>query len=340
MQEPTSTTPLIMPRATRAVVIVDNLSVKYNDFTAVSGVSFVVERGEIFGLLGPNGSGKTTLIKTLCGLVKPTSGKGSVLDLDIRKDAFAIKGRIGYMSQKFSLYEDLSVKQNIDFYGTLYGLTGKYLKQCKEEVIDLTMLEKFLDRRAGQLSGGWKQRLALACAIIHRPEVVFLDEPTAGIDPVARRYLWDLLFQLSGKGTTFFVTTHYMDEAERCGRIAYIYFSKMIAFGTPSELKALPEVSPADTARLEITCSSPAVALAMLKNFPYVIEATIFGQSIHALVKAIVPIDKLRLDLANVGFKKTIIVYITPSLEDVFVTLTNYVNETKEKRPIVTAQLS
>lgn len=335
-----ATTPLIIPRSARAAVVVDNLCVQYNDFVAVSGVSFVVQRGEIFGLLGPNGSGKTTLIKTLCGLVKPTSGKGSVLDLDIRKDAFAIKGRIGYMSQKFSLYEDLSVRENIDFYGTLYGLTGKYLKQCKEEVIDLTMIEKYLDRRAGQLSGGWKQRLALACAIIHKPDVVFLDEPTAGIDPVARRYLWDLLFKLSGKGMTFFVTTHYMDEAERCGRIGYIYFSKLIAFGTPDELKSMPEVSPANTTRLDITCNAPSVALSFIKDFPYVLEATIFGQSIHALIKTSCTIDKLRMDLSNAGFKKTVIVQIRPSLEDVFVTLTNYINESKEKRPLLTAQLS
>jgi ABC-type multidrug transport system ATPase subunit len=230
------------------------------------------------------------------------------------------------MSQKFSLYEDLTVNENIDFYGTLYGLTSSYLKQRKEEVIGLTNLKNYLDRPSGRLSGGWKQRLALACAIIHKPQVVFLDEPTAGIDPVARRDLWDLLFKLSGQGVTFFVTTHYMDEAERCGRIGYIYLSKMIAFGTPEELKALPEVSPKGSTRLEITCRAPSVALSFVKNFSYVQEATIFGQSIHALVKDD-GMDRLVGDLENVGFQKTVIQQIIPSLEDVFVTLTNHIKK-------------
>jgi ABC-2 type transport system ATP-binding protein len=316
----------------QAAVAADNLTVKYGDFTAVDHVSFVVQKGEIFGFLGPNGSGKTTVIKTLCGLVEPTSGKGSVLGLDVRRDASEIKERVGYMSQKFSLYEDLTVRENIDFYGTLYGLTGKYLKQRKEEVIALTMLESYLDRRSGRLSGGWKQRLSLACAIIHKPEVVFLDEPTAGIDPVARRDLWDLIFQLSGQGVTFFVTTHYMDEAERCGRIGYIYLSKLVAFGTPDELKDMPVVSPEGTVRLEILCRAPSVALSFVKNFPYIMEATIFGQSIHALMNSSHPIEKLISDLAEVGFKRSIVQPITPSLEDVFVTLTNHINRNKDEQ--------
>jgi ABC-2 type transport system ATP-binding protein len=309
-----------------AAVAAENLTIKYGDFTAVDNVSFVVQQGEIFGFLGPNGSGKTTVIKTLCGLVTPTNGKGNVLGLDVRKNALEIKERVGYMSQKFSLYEDLTVNENIDFYGTLYGLTSSYLKQRKEEVIGLTNLKNYLDRPSGRLSGGWKQRLALACAIIHKPQVVFLDEPTAGIDPVARRDLWDLLFKLSGQGVTFFVTTHYMDEAERCGRIGYIYLSKMIAFGTPEELKALPEVSPKGSTRLEITCRAPSVALSFVKNFSYVQEATIFGQSIHALVKDD-GMDRLVGDLENVGFQKTVIQQIIPSLEDVFVTLTNHIKK-------------
>lgn len=309
-----------------AAVAAENLTVRYGDFTAVNNVSFVVQQGEIFGFLGPNGSGKTTVIKTLCGLITPTSGKGNVLGLDVQKNALEIKERVGYMSQKFSLYEDLTVKENIDFYGTLYGLTSNYLKQRKEEVIGLTSLSDYLDRRSGRLSGGWKQRLALACAIIHKPQVVFLDEPTAGIDPVARRDLWDLLFKLSGQGVTFFVTTHYMDEAERCGRIGYIYLSKMIAFGTPEELKALPEVSPEGSTRLEITCRAPSVALSFVKNFTYVQEATIFGQSIHALVKSDA-MDRLVKDLADVGFQKVMIQQIIPSLEDVFVTLTNHIKK-------------
>lgn len=309
-----------------SAIVAENLVVKYGNFMAVNNVSLTVQKGEIFGFLGPNGSGKTTVIKTLCGLVAPTSGRGSVLGLDIRKEASLIKENVGYMSQKFSLYEELTVKENLDFYGTLYGLSGKYFKQRKEEVLSLTLLEKYMDRRAGALSGGWKQRLALACAIIHKPEVVFLDEPTAGIDPVARRDLWDLLFNLSGGGVTFFVTTHYMDEAERCGRIAYIYLSRLIAFGTPEELKNLPTVSPKGTTRVEIICRAPSLALTFVKNFPYVLEATIFGQSIHALVNTSQPIEQITTDLANFGFKKTIVEPIIPSLEDVFVTLTNNIN--------------
>jgi len=315
----------------QAAIVAENLTVKYGDFIAVNNVSLVVQRGEIFGFLGPNGSGKTSVIKTLCGIVTPTSGKGSVLGLDIRKDAQEIKSRIGYMSQKFSLYEDLTVRENIDFYATLYGLTGNYLKQRKEEVVDLTLLENYLDRRAGRLSGGWKQRLSLACAIIHKPEVVFLDEPTAGIDPVARRDLWDLLFHLSGQGVTFFVTTHYMDEAERCGRIGYIYLSNMVANGTPSELKNMPVVLPEGTVRLEIICPSPSVALGYVKNFPYILEATIFGQSIHVLMSKVQPIEKMVSDLAKLGIKATA-QPIIPSLEDVFVTLTNHINRTNRSK--------
>lgn len=303
------------------VITADELTIKFGEFTAVRDVSFSVERGEIFGFLGPNGSGKTTIIKALCGLVKIHSGGGAILGLDVRTHADEIKRRIGYMSQKFGLYEDLTVSENLDFYGGVYGLSKERLQTRKREVIDLTSLDPYFDRRARFLSGGWKQRLALACALIHSPEVVFLDEPTAGIDPVARRALWDLLFTLSGQGVTFFVTTHYMDEAERCARVGYIYLSKLIAVGTVEELQRIPEANPGGTVRLEVRLDHSSTALNLIRKLPYIRESTIFGRAVHVLVERDA-VEQLRSDLSAAGAH----VELRPvdaSLEDVFVTLTN-----------------
>lgn len=304
-----------------AAITAEDLTIRFGTFTAVNAVSFAVQQGEIFGFLGPNGSGKTTIIKALCGLLKPTEGSGTILGMDIRKDAAEIKRRVGYMSQKFGLYEDLTVGENIAFYAGVYGIQGDRAEQRKREVLELTGIEAYLGRRAGQLSGGWKQRLALACAIIHSPEVVFLDEPTAGIDPVARRALWDLLFRLSGQGVTFFVTTHYMDEAERCGRVGYIYLSNLVALGTVGELQRLPEANPPGTTRIQIQTANASATLEPLRRMPGVREATIFGQHIHALVETDRVAD-LRQNLPDARIEA-----IVPSLEDVFVTLTYRIME-------------
>lgn len=299
-----------------AAITADHLTIRFGAFTAVEDVGFSVNRGEIFGFLGPNGSGKTTIIKALCGLLTPSNGTGTILGMDIRRDAARIKANVGYMSQKFGLYEDLTVAENIDFYAAIYGIRGEQARQRKAEVVALTGISPYMDRRAAQLSGGWKQRLALACAIIHSPQVVFLDEPTAGIDPVARRSLWDLFFRLSGQGVTFFVTTHYMDEAERCGRVGYIYNSKLIAIGTVAELQKLPDANPPGTARVEIDVPNPSQALDQVRALEGVQEATIFGHAIHALVQK-ERLEALQLQLPDASIKA-----IEPTLEDIFVTLT------------------
>jgi ABC-2 type transport system ATP-binding protein len=304
-----------------AIIEADHLTIRFGSFTAVNDVSFQIGKGEVFGFLGPNGSGKTTIIKALCGLLPPTEGTGRILGMDVRKDAAEIRRRVGYMSQKFGLYEDLTVAENLEFYAGVYGLDGKRAEERTREVQALTGIEPYMKRRAGQLSGGWKQRLALACAVIHSPEVMFLDEPTAGIDPVARRALWDLLFQLSGQGVTFFVTTHYMDEAERCGRVGYIYMSKLIAIGTVAELQRLPDANPPGTSRVQIVTQNPSELLNRVRRTEGVREATIFGHSIHALAET----DRLAgLREKMQGAKVDV---IEPSLEDVFVTLTYKIME-------------
>ncbi len=290
------------------------VTICFGPVTAVKNVSLSVATGEIFGLLGPNGSGKTTLIRGLCGLVPLVEGSATVLGHDVRAESERVRAHIGYMSQKFSLYEDLTTRENLDFYAGIYGLSPTQAKDREDELIELTGIAPYMDRYAGRLSGGWKQRLALVCALLHRPKLIFLDEPTAGIDPVARRDLWNLLFRLSAEGISLVITTHYMDEAERCARVGYIYLANMLAIGTPRELKQMPGVTPPGTRWLEIYDNDTAGLLQRLQSNRAVQQATIFGQSIHALV------EKDRT-LAELGLQDSKVIDAEPSLEDVFVTI-------------------
>ena len=290
--------------------------IRFGNFTAVDGISLRVGVGEVFGLLGPNGSGKTTLIRALCGLLPFAQGKAWVFGRDVATDAEQIRIKIGYMSQKFSLYQDLTAQENMDFYAGIYGLPRSVAQRRQAELITLTGLEPYLGRQAGKLSGGWKQRLAMVCALLHSPRLVFLDEPTAGVDPVARRDLWDLLFQLAAQGITLFVTTHYMDEAERCGRVGYIYLGKMLALGTPRALKQGTQVTPPGTHWLEIAGGDATRMLHDLRERPGVRDATLFGVTIHALVEEHRTLAELGLNAPGLQ-----IAAAEPTLEDVFVTL-------------------
>src|SRR5438309_5247616 len=272
------------PNENKSMIECEGLTKRFGHLTAVDHVSFKVSKGSIFGFLGPNGSGKSTVIRMLCGILAPSEGTAHVAGVDVVKNAEQLKGLVGYMSQKFSLYDELTTNENLLFYGRLYGLRGEALKKRNEELIALTHLEPYLERRAALLSGGWRQRLAMACALVHKPGVLFLDEPTAGIDPVARRELWDLLFEFSSMGMTLFVTTHYMDEAERCSHVGYIDMSKLVVCGEPDELKRMPEVTPPGTRRLDVTCDHLTTALRAMHEMKGVQSATVFGQSMHLLV--------------------------------------------------------
>ena len=300
---------------------VDHLTRRFGNIVAVDDVSFRVGQSSIFGLLGPNGSGKSTIIRMLCGVLAPTAGDARVLGHGVRTDAEKIKRRIGYMSQQFGLYTDLSVSENLDFYGRIYGLERQRLQERREAVLDLTSLGDRLEQLAGTLSGGWKQRLALACALIHEPDVIFLDEPTAGIDPVARRKIWDLLYELSARNVTLFVTTHYMDEAERCSNVGYIYHGELLVCGEPSELKQLPQVTPAGTRRYELLVSAPAQRLVSLRKLSGIQDATLFGETIHLLVSETLPREAILEDPKNSATPGSLR-ELGATLEDVFVKLT------------------
>jgi ABC-2 type transport system ATP-binding protein len=299
-------------------VVVRDLERRFGGFVAVNRVSFEVEKGEIFGFLGPNGAGKSTTIRILCGLLAPSGGGGTVAGFDIVEEAEKIKAHIGYMSQKFSLYEDLTVEENINFYGGIYTIPEAKKKERQEWVIRMAGLGERRSTRTSLLAGGWKQRLALGCAILHEPPILFLDEPTSGVDPISRRRFWDLIYELSGKGVTIFVTTHYMDEAEYCDRIGLIYRGELIALGTPEALKQ--ERMPEDV--LECLSDRPQEAMEIIENIPGVKEVALFGKGLHVVVeKAETLREIIRRDLTAKGYRVTAVDKILPSLEDVFVSL-------------------
>ncbi|MDD2447747.1 MAG: ATP-binding cassette domain-containing protein [Tissierellia bacterium] len=298
---------------------IKDLVKKFGDFTAVNDVTFNVKKGEVFGFLGPNGSGKTTVIRMLMGLITPTSGKGTVLGYDVSKESEIIKNRIGYMSQKFSLYEDLTVEENLNFYGEVYGLYGDKLEEKKKEILIMADLEGRENMITANLSGGWKQRLALGCSILHEPEVLFLDEPTGGVDPIARRTFWDLIYKLSDSGVTILVTTHYMDEAEHCNTIGFIHYGNLLSLDTPNNMKKYA----IDGDIIEIKVDNTLKTIEVLEEKENVREAAVYGAGIHVLVEADSAINDLEQHLINNKIKYSSIEKVRPSLEDVFVFMVN-----------------
>jgi len=303
-------------------VSVQNLEKKFGEFTAVNRINFEVQAGEIFGFLGPNGAGKSTTIRMLCGIIPPTSGSGKVGGFDIIKEQHKIKEHIGYMSQKFSLYNDLTIEENINFYSGIYKIPAKEKKERFKEVIRTAGLEGMESNLTATLAGGWKQRLALGCALIHKPNIIFLDEPTSGVDPITRANFWDTIKQLAAQGVTVFVTTHYMDEAENCNRMVLIYHGTIIAQGTPQEMKT----KIIKDEMLEVSVPSSQDWLEKISKLAGIKEAALFGSNIHVVVsnssQATSSINEF-LRQANAG--EFSVNRITPSLEDVFVySIENY----------------
>ena len=297
-------------------VVAVELAKTFGDFTAVDHINFQIRTGEIFGFLGPNGSGKTTTIRMLLGLLSPTEGTGTVLGYDIVKQSEEIRKRIGYMSQQFSLYNDLTVSENLNFYGGTYGVTGQRLRERKQYILEMANLKGREREMTKNLSGGWKQRLALGTAIIHEPEMLFLDEPTAGVDPISRRAFWDLLYELSDQGTTIFVTTHYMDEAEHCQSLAFVHLGRIVARGTPQEIKETIMKGQV----MEIDCADPDLALSTLRDSSLFDEVALYGALIHVVGQDLEThrsaIEQLLREQA-VEIRSMDI--IAPSLEDVFI---------------------
>jgi ABC-2 type transport system ATP-binding protein len=294
---------------------VRGLTRRFGAFVAVNDLSFTVEPGEIFGFLGANGAGKSTTIRMLCGLLRPTSGTATVGGIDVSEDPEGVKRRIGYMSQKFSLYEALTVDQNIQFFGGIYGLSGERFAARRRFVIEMAGLAGREGTLAKELPGGWRQRLALGCAILHEPRIVFLDEPTGGVDPLSRRRFWDLIGELSRDGVTVLVTTHYLDEAEHCHRLAIIQAGKLAALGTANELKQVFDDRPI----IEINATRPVDAMEALDAMPGVEKTSLFGTSVHAVLRtADTTTSVLAAALRDAGVEVRSLQPVSPSLEDVF----------------------
>jgi ABC-2 type transport system ATP-binding protein len=300
-------------------VVVDNLVKKFGDFVAVDHVSLETRRGEIFGFLGPNGAGKSTTIRMLCGLLRPTAGRATVAGFDVARDPESVRQNIGYMSQKFSLYNDLTVTENLRLFAGMYSVPRKLVEERIAWAINMAALQGHEDKITGSLPGGWKQKLALGCAVLHRPPILFLDEPTSGVDPISRRTFWDLIHQMASEGVTIFVTTHYMDEAEYCNRLALIYRGKLVALGSPTELKR----SSMKGDLLVLECDRVGEAVQALEHAPGVLDAAVFGNALHLVVaQAASAIPQLKQFLGERNITVERIEPIHASLEDVFVALT------------------
>ncbi len=299
-------------------IVTDRLVKRFGAFTAVDEVSFSVRRGEIMGFLGPNGAGKSTLIRMLCGLLRPTAGRAEVAGIDVARNPERVRENIGYMSQKFSLYNDLSVIENLRFFGGIYGVKGERLAQRVAFAMEMAGLAGRADALVSNLSGGWKQRLALGCAVLHQPPILFLDEPTSGVDPTSRRRFWDLIYALSEQGVTVLITTHYMDEAEYCNRLALINTGRLVALGTPSELKR----GAIQGRLLLVECEDAGPLLEALETAPGVRDVAPFGSSIHLLDDdPAADIPRIEQFLSTRGLRWTRVEPIKPTLEDVFVQL-------------------
>jgi drug efflux transport system ATP-binding protein len=307
-----------VPNSDGPAVRIEKLVKRFGDFVAVDNVSIDVKRGEIFGFLGPNGAGKSTTIRILCGLLAPTSGRATVNGYDVATQSELVRENIGYMSQKFSLYDDLKVEENIEFFGGVYGVSPETLPQRRDYVLKMANLEDRRQTPTRELPGGLKQRLALGCAILHEPPILFLDEPTSGVDPVARRNFWELIYQLSESGHTIFVTTHYMDEAEYCHRIALMYGGRVIALGSPAELKHVF----GEHHLLMLETSNLLGAMRALHGRKAIVDVAVFGSGLHVKVDdESVAIEEIRSALAAAGIKIDGLEPIPPSMEDVFVGL-------------------